>query len=290
MITATLESIGATTKITTYIDGIALGNSTGGSAAMSTYLNNQNLYIGSYNIDGISSLFYEGDLDNFSIFNKIISHDEIDFLYNSGEGTETLYEFDGTVTNNNFFATIGDYDTRSTFPENASKLLFSNIRSDSILRTANNQFNHVMVSGVPLSVSSCLFNNQTTKFRHNNSRDFPDLNYFYALDVIATNNVSHQTLTNAERLTRFNDTLLYINRWNALNYLNTSEVNPSSTPTNTTNLFGSTIGLGKYGELIFNKTAYTIDNVKEFKEVAFMTNLVSVGRIGNKYYLLITVE
>jgi len=44
-------------------------------------------------------------------------------------------DFTSNITNNNFFATIGDYDTRSTFPDNASKILFSFIDSNQILRT-----------------------------------------------------------------------------------------------------------------------------------------------------------
>jgi len=67
-----------------------------------------------------------------------------------------------------------------------------------------------MVSGMPLSVSPCFYSNQTTKFRTDDSRDRPDLTYFYAIDVIYVPNVSNQTLTDTERTSQFNDTKLFV--------------------------------------------------------------------------------
>jgi hypothetical protein len=259
------------------------------------FLNSTAFFIGALSDGAIVTpgTYFSGDIDNVCLFDKVLSQDEIQFLYNHNEGTEELYgeilpTNQGEIANNNFFATIGDYDTRSTFPNNASKLLFSSVTSDMILRTANNQFNHIMVSGVPLSVSPCFYSNETSKFRTEDSRDRPNLTYFYALDVIAIDGVSHQTLTPEERTTQWNDAKLFKNRWNAKDYLNTVESVLEAVPTDTNNLFGSTLGLGQYGELLFNKTSYTIDQVDEFKEVAFMNNIVSVGRIGNEYYLIIT--
>ena len=286
MITVTIIKSGNNATIFIYIDGTeVIRSGLVANILMQNYVSSSNITIGKTNETSSS---FAGDMDNVCIFDKVLTQADIDFLYNSGDGTENLVEIKGVATRNNFFATVGDYDTREGTPDNASKLLFSNIPSDAILRTANNDFNHVMISGVPISVSPCFYSNQTTKFRIDNSRDFPDLTYFYAINVISVDDVSNQTLTPEERKTQFNDAKLYVNRWNALNYLNTTETGLPSVPTDTTNLFGSTIGLGQYGELIFNKTSYTISQIEEVKEVAFMNNIVSVGRIGNNYYLIIT--
>lgn len=190
---------------------------------------------------------------------------------------------------NGYFATDGDYDTRNETPANAAKLLFSPIASNNILRTANHQFNHVMIQGMPQSASRCLFETESEKFI-TGIGSTQSINYFYALDVIVANNVSHQTLTDEERIVRLKDTMLYISRWNAINYLNTTELAVTPNPKGLITLFGSTMATGEYGELVFNKTSYTIDGVEEIKEVAFETGLVSVGRIGNNYYLIVTTE
>ena len=284
-ITVTMSGL-SSTDAKLYVNGVEEGSHTNGIITAST---------GTFAIGGLT-----GDTDNFSdaiidnvcVFSKELTQEEISFLYNDGVGTESLYDIDAAKTNNSYFATIGDYDTRSSLPNNANQLLFSAIAPEHVLRTANNSFDHIMVSGVPLSVSACYFSNNTSKFRNaaTNDRDFPDLTYFYALDVIAVENVSHQTLTDDERTIRFLDTTLFVNRWNAKNYLNTAESGYEAIPTDTTNLFGTTMGLGAYGELIFNKTSFSLNDVErqDYSEVAFGSNLVSVGRIGNNYYLIIT--
>jgi hypothetical protein len=195
--------------------------------------------------------------------------------------------YQNELVSNGYFSTIGDYNTRNGTPANATKLVFSSIDSNSILRTSNNQFDHVMVQGMPLSASACLFETESEKFITGTGATQP-INYFYALDVIVANKVSHQTLTDEERIVRLKDSMLYVNRWNAINYLNVVEFEPNPNPKGLITLFGSTMATGEYGELIFNKTSYTIDDVEEIKEVAFETGLVSVGRIGNEYYLIVT--
>ena len=197
--------------------------------------------------------------------------------------------YSGDLVEHNFFATIGDYDTRNETPDNATKLPYTQIASDNILRTANNQFDHVMVSGVPLSTSRCLFDTRIDKFKDANGLEQP-LNYFYALDIISINDVSHQTLTEEERKTQFSNAKLFVNRWNAQNYLNVVEFEVASNPKNLINLFGSVMATGEYRELILNKTSFTLDDIDEYKEVAFLNNLVSVGRIGNNYYLIVNNE
>lgn len=193
--------------------------------------------------------------------------------------------YQNKLVEHNFFATIGDYDTRNQTPDNASRIPFTPVSSNDILRTANDDFDHIMVKGMPLSVSPCLFPTKREKFRNGLGVE-ESINYFYALDIIAITEVPNQTLTEEERKTQFNDAKLYINRWNAVNYLNVTEFETSANPKNHITLFGTTMATGEYGELIFNKTSYSLDNIDEYKEIAFFNNLVSVGRIGNKYYLI----
>ncbi len=198
-------------------------------------------------------------------------------------------KYSDKLVEHNFFATIGDYDTRNETPDNATILPFTSIASDNILRTANNQFDHVMVNGVPLSVSACFFEAEISKFKDGNG-DRQTLTYFYALDIISIDDVSNQTINDEERLAQFNNAKLFVNLWNARRYLNVAEFEIAASPENIINLYGISMATGAYRELIFNKTAFTIDSVEEFTEVAFNNNLVSVGRIGNKYYLIVTNE
>lgn len=193
------------------------------------------------------------------------------------------------LVEHNFFATIGDYDTRNETPDNATKLPFTKVATNNILRTANNQFDHIMVNGLPLSVSACLFDSEVSKIKDGNG-DRISINYFYVLDIISIDNVSNQTINDEQRLAQVNNVKLFINKWNARHYLNTVEFETDANPKNIINLYGTAMATGEYRELIFNKTAFDIDQVEEFKEVAFNNNLVSVGRIGNKYYLITTNE
>ena len=288
MITFTFNKTSSTTmQIIGYLNGSPIFTLNKNAIDMSSFTMARNFYIAAGNA-GAAIEHTNGQIDNFCIFSKTLTQEEIDFLYNEGNGTESLYDITEDVTEHKFFATIGDFDTRNLTPNNASKLLFSFVEEDTILRTANDDFRHIMVKGFPLSVSPCFFSNQTTKFRTEDSRDFPNLTYFYALDVIAADQISHQTLTDEERTTQFYDAKLFKNRWNAVDYLNTVNTGCNAIPTDTTNLFGSTLGLGKFGELLFNNTPYSVSEVDEIKEVAFMNNLISVGRVGNDYYLIIT--
>ena len=206
-----------------------------------------------------------------------------------------ISEYENKLVEHNFFATIGDYNTRNTTadgaytPDNATKIPFTQIGSNNILRTANAQFDHVMVNGLPLSASRCLYQTGINKFNDENGNR-QTMKYFYALNIISIDDVSNQTINDEERLAQQNDAKLYINLWNARRYLNVVEFEVTATPKNLITLFGVAMATGRYRELIFNKTSFTINSVEEFKEVPFNNNLVSVGRIGNKYYLIVTNE
>lgn len=207
----------------------------------------------------------------------------------SWEDWPNISRYEDQLVESNFFATVGDYNTNNETPNNASLLPYTIITSDNILRTTNNMFDHIMINGMPISVSACFFESSIEKFRSGLGTEQP-INYFYAIDIIRTLNVPHQTLSDAERTIGFVNAKLFTNRWQAINYLNTVEFETTANPKNLITLFGTTMATGEYGELIFNQTSFTIDDVEEFKEVAFGNNLVSVGRIGNNYYLITTTE
>ena len=73
------------------------------SVTMANYANTQDFYFGtSNNIGSINYNEYNGYMDVAGIFDKELSQSEIDFLYNSGDGTEEQAE-SSTITNNALF-------------------------------------------------------------------------------------------------------------------------------------------------------------------------------------------
>ena len=80
-----------------FVDSISVGDET--KAYDLDGITGANLLIGS--LDSTIEVFY-GDMDDFRIFDKKISQEEIDFLYNGGDGTEdntysdyqTIYHYD----------------------------------------------------------------------------------------------------------------------------------------------------------------------------------------------------
>lgn len=93
MITVTVEQSGLNAILSIYSDG-SFEDSKTFLCVMGDWQSALDLFVGTVNLDGSpSSAEWEGAIDNFCIFNKVLSQDEIDFLYNSGAGTEKLFEF-----------------------------------------------------------------------------------------------------------------------------------------------------------------------------------------------------
>lgn len=111
MFTAVVEKTGTTSvRLTVYIDKEQIGSpATINSIDMSSFSISQDFPIGASNFNGNITSFFSGDLDNFCIFNKVITQDEIDFLYNDGFGTE---ELENNIPNSSLF--IYDYKNSIT--------------------------------------------------------------------------------------------------------------------------------------------------------------------------------
>jgi len=74
------------------------------SIAMANFSNTQDFYIGTWNNRGsVGSSKYSGYIDVVGIFDKELSQSEIDFLYNSGDGTEAQKEDTSVAYNALFF-------------------------------------------------------------------------------------------------------------------------------------------------------------------------------------------
>ena len=88
MLTYVAEQVGSVVNNYLYMDGILVGsNSTVENLSTTDY--DISLYIGAYNWGGPTSPA-NGLLDNMAIFNKALNQTDIEFLYNSGNGTEEL--------------------------------------------------------------------------------------------------------------------------------------------------------------------------------------------------------
>jgi hypothetical protein len=96
------DASNVTVKI--YKDGVEIASSSG-ACTMSSYTQSDFLTIGTEDIGGPDD-YFSGDMDNFCIFDKTLTQEEIDFLYNNGNGTEAL---SGNISEIIFEDTIGDF-------------------------------------------------------------------------------------------------------------------------------------------------------------------------------------
>jgi len=175
--------------------------------------------------------------------------------------------------------------------DNKASTLLISYASRAMRVRANYDYNMVAtLAGFPLSVS--LFSDPDV----DPSSSINQINNFYALDIIEQTRPddlarladkiptepSDQTFTwNGNRLSaiRKSDNRYYMNIVNSGN---------TGNATNIVTLMGLPMAQGGQGELILHKTDYTIDNVDEYKEIGLGGSLLSVGRIGNSYYLIVS--
>jgi hypothetical protein len=125
MLTLTVnEDDAANVTAKVYNDGVEIATVTS-AVVMNDFAPINNLTIGTEEVGSVNDNFY-GDMDNFCIFEKTLTQDDIDFLYNNGNGTEALSGnineiiFEDTVegfTGNGYMATaqsppsFSDYKT-----------------------------------------------------------------------------------------------------------------------------------------------------------------------------------
>ena len=87
MVTVNFQKQSSTTlQVTTFVDGNNIGQSTNLVVTMANFNPNDNMVIGKYYDGG----FFDGEICNMMIFNKVLKTNEIAYLYNNGNGTETV--------------------------------------------------------------------------------------------------------------------------------------------------------------------------------------------------------
>lgn len=190
-----------------------------------------------------------------------------------------------TTNNPNGFGVIGDYQTPNDNPTNAGIIPFSAIDETTIVE---DNFNTIVVGGVPLSVSLCY----TTELY---SVINQPINYYRVLDVIIASNVENEIDNDNLRSNKIGINNTFVSSSDGVRYLNCLEFEDMGVPTKSYVFYGVTMATGLYNELLVNNTYYTIDDIELNKngevdiiQIAWENNLVSVGRIGNNYYLIIT--
>lgn len=89
---AIAEQVTSTTvKLSIYFDG-DLAKTDTFTCDMGDFSGLETLFIGQMNFNGnpIAEEYFEGDIDNVMVFDRVLSQSEIDFLYSNGNGTEHL--------------------------------------------------------------------------------------------------------------------------------------------------------------------------------------------------------
>lgn len=94
MLTFVAENLNNTkVKISLYANGSFVGSETG-EDNMANYQTTLNPFIGLLNNDGNGFVSFDGSIDNVMIFDKALTSEEVEFLFNNGNGTERLLFFD----------------------------------------------------------------------------------------------------------------------------------------------------------------------------------------------------
>jgi hypothetical protein len=120
MVTVVVTQVDASNmSVRLFVDGTELGSATDGANTMDRSGNTKNFHIG--NTDS-TQIYFEGDIDNLCIFNKALSYEEVQLLYNDGNGTEELIFNNNAVifndeirgfTGNGYMAYIGEGESSS---------------------------------------------------------------------------------------------------------------------------------------------------------------------------------
>lgn len=107
MITITAEEVDTNTmRVKIYIDGVLEVTSADTAINMDIFtVAPLDMYLGAANLQGTDSLHFDGILDNYCLFSKVLTQTDIDVLYNSGNATE------GFAWSGDEFYTISHYDT-----------------------------------------------------------------------------------------------------------------------------------------------------------------------------------
>jgi hypothetical protein len=127
MVTLTMDEVTTNiVEVKCYVDNVEMTGSSGLIAYdMDVYTNAQDVYIGAINNAGTDDFYHDGAMDDFRMFDKVLTAQERFYLWSSGAGTEenvddfsefqTVFHFpEGEVGNPSALVEDGDYNIDST--------------------------------------------------------------------------------------------------------------------------------------------------------------------------------
>lgn len=167
-------------------------------------------------------------------------------------------------------------------------LATSFINESQIITNSDISLNLIRIGGMPLSISLCY--DPSTDPSSGDS-----IGTFYALDVIINNESEdtddNNTAQSPSSITPiFNGTPISCTKIENKYYLKTYDIGKSSIPTGRITFNGVPMSYGDNNELIIHQTAYTINDVTDFKEINFGGTIIQTGLIPseNKYFMIVT--
>lgn len=201
------------------------------------------------------------------------------------------------------YATIGGarlaVKNNRTRDDDASTLLVSYAdAANKITTPATGSFGYNMVAtlgGMPLSVS--LF---TDPGLDPSALVVNQIAMFYALDIIENTQAEDEVLpenpsdalvfgTNpSNRTFTWNGNRLSASKKSNKYYMNVVDSGDIGNAANVVTMMGVPMAQGLQNELILNKTAYTTSDIDEYKIIGLGGVPLTVGRIANDYYLVVS--
>lgn len=176
--------------------------------------------------------------------------------------------------------------------DNASSTLKTSYANTSQLVLTTTSYDMVMtLSGIPLSMS--LYTDPDV----DPSSSINQINMFYALNVIENTNsedaeldpssVGNIPTDPSDKTFTWNGSRLSASKINDKYYMNIYDTGETGNASNQVILMGVPMAQGSQKELIINKTAYTISDIEQYRDMLIGGVPLQVGRIGNNYYLII---
>jgi hypothetical protein len=198
------------------------------------------------------------------------------------------------------YATIGGARlaiTNNRTRDNDASTLFTSYAdtTKAIATPATGSFGYNMVAtlaGLPLSIS--LF----TDPDRDPSSSINQIAMFYALDIIENSDPEDSPLdpsiegnipTNpSDKTFTWNGNRLSASKKSERYYMNIVDSGNTGNATQQVILAGVPMAQGLQNELILNKTAYTTSDIDEYEIIGLGGSPLTVGRIGNDYYLVVS--
>jgi len=224
------------------------------------------LTLGSY-AGAAGPIGYSGRMSDAAIYEHVLSDTQITQHYEAGVKEDLVFSPN--------YHTFGNNRIRSFISSNASNgvlIQYCSYINPGLVITGHRD-NPLMLGGIPLSTS--LYTSPSE--------------YFYALDVIEdTSSIFHIDSTQYSSFqfqqgkylaTKKEDGRFY---WTMLS----SDTSPTIRKEMIWN--GVKVGIGELDELILNKTSFTVSQIDEYINVMVGGIPLTVGRIENNYYLVIS--